>query len=90
MDDGHVVPVLLVVGGVCVDAGEAVVGGLHGTDVEQVVARGALNPRDVESIRVLKNASETAIYGARGANGVIVITTIRPPEIDADEAESDL
>ena len=38
-----------------------------------------LNPRDVESIRVLKNASDTAMYGARGANGVVVITTIRPP-----------
>jgi len=49
-----------------------------------------LNPRDVESIRVLKNASETAIYGARGANGVVVITTIRPPEIDEDEGEDDL
>ena len=45
-------------------------------------ASGALdgiNPRDVESIRVLKNASDTALYGARGANGVILITTVRPP-----------
>lgn len=39
-----------------------------------------LNPGDVESIRVLKNVSETAIYGSRGANGVILITTRRPPE----------
>jgi TonB-dependent SusC/RagA subfamily outer membrane receptor len=38
-----------------------------------------LNPRDVESIRVLKNASDTALYGSRGANGVILITTRRPP-----------
>lgn len=36
---------------------------------------GALNPSEIESIDVLKDASATAIYGARGANGVIVITT---------------
>jgi len=34
-----------------------------------------LNPNDVESIEVLKDASATAIYGAAGANGVIMITT---------------
>jgi TonB-dependent starch-binding outer membrane protein SusC len=34
-----------------------------------------LNPQDIESIDVLKDASATAIYGARGANGVIMITT---------------
>lgn len=34
-----------------------------------------INPNDVESINILKDASATAIYGARGANGVIVITT---------------
>ncbi len=36
-----------------------------------------LNPHDIESISVLKDASATAIYGARGANGVIVIKTKR-------------
>ena len=36
-----------------------------------------LNPQDIESIDVLKDASATAIYGARGANGVIIITTKR-------------
>ncbi len=35
----------------------------------------SLNPNDIESIDILKDASATAIYGARGANGVIVITT---------------
>lgn len=35
----------------------------------------ALNSADIESIDILKDASATAIYGARGANGVIVITT---------------
>ena len=34
-----------------------------------------LNPEDIESIDVLKDASATAIYGSRGANGVILITT---------------
>lgn len=34
-----------------------------------------LNPSDIESIEVLKDASATAIYGARGANGVVMITT---------------
>ncbi len=34
-----------------------------------------LNPSDIQSIDVLKDASATAIYGARGANGVIIITT---------------
>nr|WP_229364490.1 TonB-dependent receptor [Fibrella aestuarina] len=34
-----------------------------------------LNPQDIEAIDVLKDASATAIYGARGANGVILITT---------------
>ena len=34
-----------------------------------------LNPNDIEKIEVLKDAAATAIYGARGANGVVVITT---------------
>lgn len=34
-----------------------------------------LNPRDIESIDILKDASATAIYGSRGANGVIIVTT---------------
>ncbi|MBC7851527.1 MAG: TonB-dependent receptor [Chitinophagaceae bacterium] len=36
-----------------------------------------INPQDIETIDVLKDASATAIYGARGANGVIIITTKR-------------
>lgn len=39
-----------------------------------------LNPDDIESIDVLKDASATAIYGARGANGVIMITTKKGTE----------
>ena len=39
-----------------------------------------LNPNDVESIEVLKDASATAIYGARAANGVVIVTTKRGRE----------
>ncbi len=35
----------------------------------------SLNPTDIESITVLKDAASTAIYGARGSNGVVLITT---------------
>ena len=34
-----------------------------------------INPRDIESVDILKDASATAIYGSRGANGVVIITT---------------
>jgi len=37
----------------------------------------SLNPNDIESLQILKDASATAIYGARGANGVVMITTRR-------------
>lgn len=40
----------------------------------------SINPRDIESINVLKDASSTAIYGSRGANGVILVTTKRGKE----------
>jgi TonB-dependent starch-binding outer membrane protein SusC len=36
---------------------------------------GFINPEDIETIDILKDASSTAIYGARGANGVVLITT---------------
>jgi TonB-dependent starch-binding outer membrane protein SusC len=47
---------------------------IDGFPVENL-ASAAINPNDIESISVLKDASATAIYGARGANGVIVIET---------------
>ncbi|HSC40300.1 MAG TPA: SusC/RagA family TonB-linked outer membrane protein, partial [Chitinophagaceae bacterium] len=46
-----------------------VVDGYAGADIA------ALNPTDIASMEVLKDASATAIYGSRGANGVIIITT---------------
>lgn len=42
---------------------------------EPVNPLNAINPADIASIEVLKDASATAIYGSRGANGVIIITT---------------
>ena len=40
----------------------------------------SLNPSDIESVEILKDASATAIYGSRGANGVVIITTKRGKE----------
>lgn len=40
----------------------------------------ALNPNDIESIEVLKDASSTAVYGSSGSNGVIIITTKKGKE----------
>lgn len=40
----------------------------------------SVSPNDIKSIEVLKDASSTAIYGSRGANGVIIITTKSPEE----------
>ena len=37
-----------------------------------------INPNDIQSITVLKHPPETSLYGVRGANGVILITTTRP------------
>jgi TonB-linked SusC/RagA family outer membrane protein len=48
-----------------------VVDGVIGADLNQI------NPNDIESVDILKDASATAIYGARGANGVILVTTQR-------------
>jgi TonB-linked SusC/RagA family outer membrane protein len=45
-----------------------------------------INPAEIESIDILKDASATAIYGARGANGVVIITTKKgkdgPPQVN--------
>ncbi|UXX79817.1 TonB-dependent receptor [Reichenbachiella carrageenanivorans] len=48
-----------------------VIDGVMGGDMN------ALNPSDIESMEILKDASSTAIYGSRGANGVIIISTKR-------------
>jgi TonB-dependent SusC/RagA subfamily outer membrane receptor len=65
-------------------------GSFHGSNAPLIVVDGppypsprgrvcCLNPHDIESIEVLKYPPETSLYGVRGANGVILITTLRPP-----------
>lgn len=46
---------------------------VDGVQVENALS--VITPQDIESVDVLKDASTTAIYGARGANGVVIITT---------------
>ncbi|NEW84465.1 MAG: SusC/RagA family TonB-linked outer membrane protein [Mariniphaga sp.] len=50
-----------------------VAGGLRGTAGQNPLA--TINPSDIESIEVLKDAAATSIYGSRGSNGVILVTT---------------
>ncbi|TZF85503.1 TonB-dependent receptor (plasmid) [Pedobacter sp. BS3] len=46
-----------------------------GSDIPPSDPLAALNPNDIASIEILKDASSTAIYGSRGSNGVVLITT---------------
>lgn len=48
---------------------------IDGVPTEYANALASINPKDIESISVLKDAASTAVYGARGANGVLLITT---------------
>ena len=69
---------LYVVDGVIINsAGEDVLDASGDANELQTAQNGltGLNPRDIKSIEVLKDASATAIYGSRGANGVVLITT---------------
>lgn len=60
-------------------------GGSYGSDGGNPL--NFINPNDIASMEILKDASATAIYGSRGANGVIIITTKRgktgAPQLDA-------
>ena len=47
----------------------------NGGNNQQTSPLSMINPNDIEKIEVLKDASATAIYGSRGANGVVIITT---------------
>jgi TonB-linked SusC/RagA family outer membrane protein len=51
--------------------------GQFGTGGQDVTAISALNPDEIASIDILKDAAATAIYGSRGSNGVVMITTKR-------------
>jgi TonB-linked SusC/RagA family outer membrane protein len=65
-----------------------VVDGYPVTNVGYSNPLSTINPNDIESVDVLKDASSTAIYGSRGSNGVIIITTKRgkigKPKIEFD------
>ncbi|MBU3011380.1 TonB-dependent receptor [Polaribacter vadi] len=66
-------PVIVIRGGNSITGGNNplyVVDGFVGADNIS-----SINPNDIESMQILKDASQTAIYGARGTNGVILITT---------------
>lgn len=68
---------LYVIDGIPIDNTNAP--GLGNQDVESssLSPLSMINPSDIESIEILKDASSTAIYGSRGANGVILVTTKR-------------
>ncbi len=65
---------LYVVDGYPIYNSSSTAGSITGAEVNPL---SSINPSDIESIDVLKDASATAIYGSRGANGVIIITTKR-------------
>ncbi len=75
---GNNEPLYVVDGIIISSASEDVVAtGGNNTGQEQQNGLNGINPRDIEDIQILKDASATAIYGSRGANGVILITTKR-------------
>jgi TonB-linked SusC/RagA family outer membrane protein len=65
---------LYVIDGVIIQSGNLVRDAVGG-QTQNVL--NTLNPQDIESMQVLKDAASTAIYGARAANGVVLITTKR-------------
>jgi TonB-dependent SusC/RagA subfamily outer membrane receptor len=73
---GNNEPLYVVDGIIMSSSGEDAALNLGGNDLQSNQnGLNGINPRDIERIEVLKDASATAIYGSRGANGVIIITT---------------
>ena len=66
---------LFVIDGMQMDVSSSEVATTSSTGTGSFDPLAFLNPNDIESIEVLKDATATAIYGARGANGVVIITT---------------
>lgn len=58
---------------------------LAGYNVSNIDFLASLNPQDIESVDILKDASAAAIYGSRGANGVIIINTKKGKALDKPE-----
>ena len=67
---------LYIVDGVPFDTGSTPGNGATSSE-QSSNALSFINPHDIENIEILKDASATAIYGSRGANGVVIITTKR-------------
>ena len=68
---------LFIVDGVPFDAGSTPASDANQNNNNTSNPLSFINPHDIQSIEVLKDASATAIYGSRGANGVVIITTKR-------------
>lgn len=63
---------LYIVDGVQIESGSTISDAFGG---QQNSALSSINPNDIESIEILKDAASAAIYGSRGSNGVVIITT---------------
>ncbi|BES60186.1 SusC/RagA family TonB-linked outer membrane protein [Dysgonomonas capnocytophagoides] len=66
---------LYIVDGIPYDVAATPTSSANDNNNQTANALAAINPHDIESVEVLKDASATAIYGSRGANGVVLITT---------------
>lgn len=66
---------LYIVDGIPFETGSTPASGANDNSTQNSNPLSIINPHDIESIEVLKDASATAIYGSRGANGVVIITT---------------
>ncbi|MDM1296258.1 TonB-dependent receptor [Sphingobacterium sp. N143] len=69
---------LFVVDGIPIESNS--ISSLNGTENSGLNPMAAINPSDIASIEILKDAASTAIYGSRAANGVVMITTKRGAE----------
>ncbi len=74
---GNNEPLYVIDGVVVTTSGEDVISGTSDGNESQQALNGlaGINPSDIESMEILKDASATAIYGSRGSNGVVLITT---------------
>ncbi|MBD0401913.1 TonB-dependent receptor [Flammeovirga sp. EKP202] len=82
---GNNEPLYVVDGVIVSSAGETMENGSNAATASAAPINGlaGINPRDIADIEVLKDASATAIYGSRGANGVVLITTKKGEKGDA-------
>lgn len=78
---------LIIVDGVPFDTGGTPASDANANNNQTSNPLSFINPHDIQSIEVLKDASATAIYGSRGANGVVIITTKKGSSGDKDNVE---